>query len=53
MKASSKAYFNFRLFDGVRETLQDGKIVLTKGDRIHAVENLPELDHAEGRSQRL
>ena len=44
MKASNKAYFNFGLFDGISETLQHGKIVLTQGDRIHAVEELSQLD---------
>ena len=45
MKTNNKAYFNCRLFDGIGGTLQHGKIVLTKEDRIHAVEDISQLDY--------
>ena len=45
METTDKVFFNLRLFDGIAETLQDGKIILTKGDKIQAVEDLSELDN--------
>ena len=46
MEQKNRVYYNCCMFDGVSETLQAGKIVLVKGDKIQAVEDLSQLEHA-------
>ena len=37
-KHTQKMFFNFRLFDGVMDNIQDGKIILTETDKIMAID---------------
>ena len=37
-KHTKKMFFNFRLFDGVEDNIQDGKIILTETDKIMALD---------------